>query len=140
LNGPNEIASWERFLPHAASTGILTKYVPTIDIDILNPGAVEALARERFEERGRFLVRFGNAPKRAVLLRTDAPFKKIVGNVIASDGSKQKIELLGDGQQVVVFGIPPATGKALFVARRRAWRGPVGGLAIRFSGRSAGVC
>jgi AAA domain/Bifunctional DNA primase/polymerase, N-terminal len=109
-----EIASWSRFFPEAASTGILTRATPTIDIDILNPEAaeaIEALARERFEERGYFLVRIGQAPKRAIPLRTDAPFKKIVGNVIAPDGSEQKIELLGDGQQVVVFGIHPSTGK-----------------------------
>jgi hypothetical protein len=67
------------------------------------------LARERFEERGHVLVRFGQAPKRAILLRTDLPFKKIVGNLIAPDGSEQKIELLGDGQQVVAFGIHPTT-------------------------------
>jgi hypothetical protein len=111
---PNEIASWGRFFPHAINTGILTKLAPAIDIDILNPEAAEAiegLARDRFEERGHVLVRIGQAPKRAILLRTDAPFKKITGNVIAPDGSDQKIELLGDGQQVVVFGIHPVTGK-----------------------------
>jgi hypothetical protein len=42
--------------------------------------AVEELARERFEERGYVLVRIGKAPKRAVLLRTDTPFPKIVRN------------------------------------------------------------
>jgi hypothetical protein len=111
---PNEIASWERFFPHAENTGILTRNTPTIDIDILNPEAAEAievLAQDRFEERGHVLVRIGQAPKRAILLRTDAPFKKTVGNVIAPDGRDQKIELLGDGQQVVVFGIHPDTGK-----------------------------
>jgi Bifunctional DNA primase/polymerase, N-terminal len=70
-----------------------------------------ALWSQRWEERGYILVRIGRAPKRAILLRTDAPFKKIVGNVIAPDGSEQKIELLADGQQVVVFGIHPDTGK-----------------------------
>jgi hypothetical protein len=110
----DEIASWSNFFPHADNTGILTRTAPAIDIDILNPEAaeaVEALARERFEERGYVLVRIGQAPKRAILLRTDAPFKKIVGNVSAPDGSEQKIELLGDGQQVVAYGIHPDTGK-----------------------------
>jgi hypothetical protein len=110
----DEIELWERVFPHAASTGVLTRATPTIDIDILNPAAaeaIEALAQERFEERGYVLIRIGQPPKRAILLRTDAPFKKIVGNVIAPDGSQQKIELLGDGQQVVVSGIHPTTGK-----------------------------
>ena len=66
--------------------------------------AVEALAREHFEERGRILVRFGRAPKRAILLRTDEPFKKIARKFTAPDGSEQQIEILANGQQVVVFG------------------------------------
>jgi hypothetical protein len=36
---------------------------------------------------------------------------EIVGNVVAPDGSEQKIKLLGDGQQVVVFGVHPNIGK-----------------------------
>ena len=109
-----EIELWDRIYPYADNTGILTRLTPTIDIDILNcqaAEAIEALAQERFEERGHVLTRIGQAPKRAIPLRTDVPFKKIVGNVVAPNGSEQKIELLGDGQQVVVFGIHPTTKK-----------------------------
>ena len=74
--------------------------------------AIEDLARERFEERGYFLVRIGKAPKRAVLFRTDVPFKKLTLALVAPDGgTRQKIEILGDGQQVVVHGIHPETEK-----------------------------
>ena len=70
------------------------------------------MARERFEERGFMLVRIGQAPKRAILLRTNTPLKKITGTVIAPNGDTgQKIELLADGQQVIVFGTHPKTGK-----------------------------
>jgi hypothetical protein len=110
-----EIELWEKIYPYATNTGILTQLTPTIDIDITNPEAaeaVEALARERFEERGFVLIRTGQAPKRAILLRTDTPFKKITGTVIAPKGeADQKIELLAAGQQLVVFGIHPKTGK-----------------------------
>jgi AAA domain/Bifunctional DNA primase/polymerase, N-terminal len=110
-----EIELWEKVYPYATNTGILTQLTPTLDIDIINPEAaeaVEALARERFEERGFVLIRTGQAPKRAILLRTDTPFKKITGTVIAPKGeTDQKIELLADGQQAVVFGIHPKTGK-----------------------------
>jgi bifunctional DNA primase/polymerase-like protein len=110
-----EIELWEKLYPHATNTGILTQLTPTLDIDIKSPEAaeaIEALTRERFEERGFVLIRTGQAPKRAILLRTDAPFKKITGNVIAPKGdTDQKIELLADGQQVVVFGTHPNTGK-----------------------------
>jgi hypothetical protein len=117
----DEIRLWDKLYPYAHSTGILCKYTPTLDIDILNPEAaeaVEALVRERFEEHGCVLVRIGQAPKRAILFRTDAPFKKLSVNLIAPDGSEgQKLELLADGQQVVAFGIHEDTGKPY------AWHG-----------------
>jgi hypothetical protein len=110
-----EIELWEKVYPYAINTGILTQLTPTIDVDITNPEAaeaVEAFARERFEERGFVLIRTGQPPKRAILLRTDTPFKKITGNLIApKGGTDQKIELLADGQQVVVFGTHPNTDK-----------------------------
>jgi hypothetical protein len=98
----------------ALNTGILTRTAPTLDIDIASPEAaeaIEALARERFEERGHVLVRIGQAPKRAIPLRTDQPFKKITGNVTGPDGSEQKVELLANGQQIIVAGTHPGTGK-----------------------------
>jgi hypothetical protein len=83
----------------------LTRLAPAIDIDILNPEAAEAV-----EERGNFLVRTGKAPKRAILLRTLEPFKKLQALLIAPNGdTEQKIEILGDGQQLVVAGIHPDT-------------------------------
>jgi hypothetical protein len=108
----DEIRLWERLYPAALNTGILTRTTPTIDIDIMSEDAaeaVEALARERFEEKGYFLVRIGQAPKRAIPLRTDVPFGKIAGSVVAPDGRTEKIELLANGQQFVAFGIHPGT-------------------------------
>jgi hypothetical protein len=101
--------------PHATNTGVLTRLVPTLDIDILNPEAAEAvenLVTERHAEHGNILVRFGKRPKRAIPFRTDEPFKKITANLTAPDGSEgQKIELLADGQQFIVAGIHPDTRK-----------------------------
>jgi hypothetical protein len=103
------IETWEIKYPDAASTGILTVSVPAIDIDIMHPeaaAAIEALAREHFEERGHILVRFGKAPKRAILLRSDEPFKKLVRKFVAPNrSSEQRIEIMADGQQVVAFGL-----------------------------------
>ncbi len=110
-----EIDSWEKGrLAKFRDTGILTRDTPAIDIDIMLAEAavaVEALARERFEERGWFLTRVGQAPKRAVLLRTDQPFKKIKRVFTAPNGSEHKIEILGDGQQLASFGFHPDTRK-----------------------------
>jgi hypothetical protein len=112
---PSMLAGWGRNYPRANNTGILTRFTPTLDSDILNEPAaiaIEDLVRERFEERGCILPRIGKAPKRAIPFRTAVPFAKITANLIAADGSTgEKIEFLCAGQQVVVAGIHPGTGK-----------------------------
>jgi Bifunctional DNA primase/polymerase, N-terminal len=113
---PDEIDIWSKVFPDALSTSLLTRRTPALDLDILHQEAVEAceaLARERFEEKGHFLTRIGRPPKRAALFRTNQPFKKILVNLIAPNGdTNQKIEMLADGQQLVAFGIHPDTGRA----------------------------
>jgi hypothetical protein len=108
------IDAWEQRYPTATNTGVLTDISPAIDIDITHSdaaAAIEALAREHFEERGYILVRFGKAPKRAILLRTNEPFNKISCAFTAPDSSAQKIEILATGQQIIVHGIHPGTQK-----------------------------
>jgi hypothetical protein len=108
-----DIDAWWMHYPDASNTGLLTRLMPTLDIDIRDEKAAQAvddLVREKFEERGEILVRIGNAPKRAIPFRTNEPFKMLSYNLIAPDGSDdQKIQLLCDGQQVVVDGIHPDT-------------------------------
>src|SRR5262249_52075607 len=69
------------------------------------------LAREHFEEHGDIYVRIGLPPKRLIPLRTDAPFDKLRCVFNAPDGSEHKVEILASGQQFVVDGIHPDTGK-----------------------------
>jgi AAA domain/Bifunctional DNA primase/polymerase, N-terminal len=110
-----EIVMWGKQWPDARNTGILTKFVPTLDIDILNPEAVETIKRlviERFEERGYTPCRTGQAPKCAFIFRCGTPFQKITADLIAPDGSQQHVELLCNGQQVVVDGEHPVTHTA----------------------------
>jgi AAA domain/Bifunctional DNA primase/polymerase, N-terminal len=108
-----EVNLWETMYPWSTNTGVLTMRAPTLDIDILNTEAADALeelARDMFEDRGYLLVRFGKAPKRAIICRTDEPFKKLATSLITPDGkTDQKVEVLCDGQQVVVFGEHPDT-------------------------------
>jgi hypothetical protein len=109
------LEAWGRNFPRATNTGILTKYTPTLDADILNEPAataIEELVRERFEERGYILPRIGRPPKRAFPFRTVDPFAKITVNLIdANGGTGEKIEFLCDGQQIVAAGIHPDTLK-----------------------------
>jgi len=107
-----QVEMWTRTWPDAINTGILTRSMPTLDIDILNEEAARAAedyVRELYEEHGYFLTRIGLPPKRALPFRTDEPFEKIVVNLVAPNGKPEKIEFLADGQQVACFGIHPDT-------------------------------
>ena len=107
-----QIEMWAQTWPDAINTGVLTRLTPALDLDLLNgdaAAAAEDYVRERFEEGGYVLTRIGRAPKRAILFRTQEPFAKIVANLIAPNGSVEKIEFLADGQQVACFGIHPET-------------------------------
>jgi bifunctional DNA primase/polymerase-like protein len=106
----NEIRClWPEIYHLAANTGVLAKYTPGLDIDIMIEAAAEAvemLAREHFEERGDIHVRFGKPPKRLIMLRTTEPFDKLYYVFKAPDGSEHKIEILCNGQQYVRFLAP----------------------------------
>jgi Bifunctional DNA primase/polymerase, N-terminal len=110
-----ELVMWSKTWPDALNTGALTKHMPVLDADIINEEAARAIedfVRERFEERGYILPRIGKPPKRAIPFRTEEPFDKITVNLIAANGStSEKIEFLGDGQQLVVYGIHPETNE-----------------------------
>jgi hypothetical protein len=110
-SNPDEIRLWTEMHWDHASTGILTARTPTLDIDILDPEAataIEELVRERFEERGDVLTRFGRAPKRAIPFRCDQPFNKITRK-FAPPHENERIEFLAFGQQIVAFGIHVGT-------------------------------
>jgi hypothetical protein len=88
------------------NTGMVTRDAPALDIDILDEHAaqiVESTVRLSLEDRGEILVRIGLPPKRAILLRTEKPFKKVIRKLTAPDGTVHKIEVLGDGQQLAVL-------------------------------------
>src|SRR3954453_2645419 len=58
------------------------------------------------------MIRFGQPPKRAALFRTKLPFGKISTPVFTSPTQQRhRVEVLGDGQQIIVLGTHPGTGK-----------------------------
>ena len=100
-------------------TGVITKRTPFIDVDISDETAareIEALIRRRYGSKGKVLRRVGRPPKFAVPFKTDVPFKKKFLLVYPPGKPRprqskdcQRIEILGDGQQIVVAGIHPKT-------------------------------
>jgi RecA-family ATPase len=107
------IDSWFKLFPGALNTGVLTRTTPAVDIDVYDPDVadeIEALLWEMIGCRGS--VRFGQPPKRAALFRTEAPFAKIATPVFASPTQQRhRVEVLCAGQQVVITGTHPDTGK-----------------------------
>ena len=111
---PEEIARWSAEHADWSNTGMLTGNVTVFDIDIADPGAAEVaegMVRERFDGYGEVLVRIGLSPKRAIPLRCEQPFPKIVIRLKAPNNTLHKIEILGVGQQAIVAGIHPETKK-----------------------------
>lgn len=112
---PEQIESWERDYPDHTNTGILTRFTPCLDLDItdeiLANAVVEFVRGWCGKSGGVMLRRVGQAPKCAIFFRTIVPFKKISMPLVGPDGKQHKIEMLGDGQQAVVHGIHPGTGR-----------------------------
>src|SRR5262245_33428089 len=102
-----DIESWARLYPDALNTGLLTAATPAVDIDVLD----EAIATELQEllwltigDNGRSLVRYGKRPKRAFLFQAAEAFEKVSTPVFTSqNGDTHRVEVLGNGQQLVAF-------------------------------------
>jgi hypothetical protein len=112
-----EIRSWEKDRSGDVNTGYLCRITPTLDVDIPDQKAADAIAAFMKARLGdAMLCRVGNAPKFATPFRTDKPFGKVRIEVVPPEGPPKNckypaIEFLCDGQQVVAFGRHPDTGR-----------------------------
>jgi len=90
-----------------------------LDIDIYDPeivGVAIAEFNRRFENRGPWMQRTGQAPKTGFLLRTEPGAKKrqikLSPSGTAPEGKAEQIEVLLQGQQFIAFGTHPDTHEA----------------------------
>jgi RecA-family ATPase len=106
------IESWGKLYPAALNTGILTRTTPAVDIDVSDGEIAEGIEAALWDMIGsRGMVRFGQPPKRAILFRTEVPFGKISTPMFtAPNGLQHHVEVLCNGQQIVVLGTHPVTG------------------------------
>jgi hypothetical protein len=109
-----DVDKWPQLYPCAFNTGILTRATPTVDVDVYDAAVVEELRNLLWDvvgDSGRAMVRVGRPPKCAIPFQTDQPFAKLSTPIFTSpDGRRHHVEVLSDGQQVVVFGKHPETG------------------------------
>lgn len=92
--------------------GIITKMTPVVDIDCTDEKVNQKL-RDWWELRIDVPpTRVGKAPKCLMLFRTSEPFRKMkTGKFEDEWGDRHEVEILGDGQQFVAFGLHKDTGK-----------------------------
>lgn len=106
------IESWGKLYPAALNTGILTRTTPAVDIDVSEGDVADEIEAALWDMIGsRTMVRFGQPPKRAILFRTEIPFGKLSTPIFtAPNGLQHHVEVLCNGQQIVVLGTHPVTG------------------------------
>lgn len=109
---PEKLAEWLEKGQINAGIGILTKHNPVIDIDVIDKDANDRINAFINEKLGNAPQRVGRAPRSIMLFKTDIPFRKMkTGKYKDEWNDSHEVEILGDGQQFVAFGIHKDTGE-----------------------------
>ena len=105
------IAAMRAVLPAATNTGLRTGRAVGLDVDIIDDVQVARIKQIATEVLGYTpLERFGS--KGCMLVyRNETPIKKITIAGTNPAGERCKVEILGQGQQFVAYGIHPTTNK-----------------------------
>ena len=91
--------------------GVLCKYNPAVDIDIMDSEVSAMMVAKVTEQFGvQMYARIGKAPKTLLAFKTDKPFKKVRSRTYEDQfGDRHAVEILGDGQQYVAYAEHPDT-------------------------------
>lgn len=111
LNFDAKYQGWiSRFPDHGA--GILTKKTPAVDIDVYHEDLVEYMSDFCELLSGPSPTRVGLPPKQLLLFKlSGSPFKTMKSAWLDDEGQKQEVQILGNGQQFIAFGVHPDTEK-----------------------------
>ena len=118
-----DLKRWSRSGFVGGGVGVKGACCPAVDVDVTDKTVVlEVLTQVEAavlgDDDAPMLTRVGQAPKCLVPFRTDASFTKCSSKAWQDmAGDTQRLEILGDGQQWVAFGIHPVTRKPY------RWRG-----------------
>lgn len=86
-----------------------------IDIDVVDEGASTAICDAAFNILGPTMIRIGSFPKQLLVYRGAPGIKKLKSEAFADSdtifrgGKAQRVEILGDGQFFVAYGVHPDT-------------------------------
>ncbi|WP_234834526.1 bifunctional DNA primase/polymerase [Sinorhizobium meliloti] len=120
VTSAEEVAQLTAANPTYKNTGILCGSVVAVDIDAQDPDTAAGLTEiaERLPGADIAIRRVGKAPKVMLLFRATEIRKKSSTAEYTVNGLKCQVEVMGDGQQIVAFGIHPET------QRPYEWLGP----------------
>ena len=102
----NDVRRWSG---EGANIGLRAGRFPGVDIDTLDAGLALAIERVALETLGPAPVRFGRSPKRLLMYRTPEPFARMRLMIEDKAGVQHLVEVLGEGQQYLVYGTHPVT-------------------------------
>ena len=105
------IASWTMSVSRHGNTGLLCGDLVGLDLDIPVPALAEQISRMADAMIGTTpLVRIGKAPKSLRCYRAETPTAKLeTAELVLPCGTVVQVEAMGEGQQIVAFGIHPVT-------------------------------
>jgi hypothetical protein len=93
-----------------ANLGLRADRFPGVDIDTMDESLARIIEDVALAKLGPAPVRYGKAPKRLLLYRTAEPFTRM-RLWIQRNGESHLVEILGQGQQYLVYGTHPSTLK-----------------------------
>jgi P4 family phage/plasmid primase-like protien len=100
-----------RWVHEGANVGLRADYFPGVDIDCTDERLAGIIESAALAKLGPAPVRIGRAPKRLLMYRTSEPFSRMRLWVERKD-DHHLVEVLGQGQQYLVYGTHPATLRA----------------------------
>jgi len=101
-------SAWKTKYPNNNTGILLGKETCAIDIDVSDQLINDMIVGMATNLLGEAPLRYGNKPKCLFLYRVETPILKMFLQ-FDYEGKKQKIEILGDGQQFIGFGNHPDT-------------------------------
>jgi hypothetical protein len=114
---PQIVRQWAANGKANCNVGVRTKFTPAVDIDITDEEFSDELNAWCQKNLGPAPTRVGRAPKQLLVYATEKPFTKRVlsflrpGEDPKTKKDTQKIEILGEGQQFIAYGIHEDTKK-----------------------------